>query len=64
MRHAAAGNPLMLKLATSGSHHHSHTTAAQPVAVGMSLTDSPIVGETGESGRWRGPLLILTAITS
>jgi hypothetical protein len=54
----------MLKLATSGSHHYSHTTAAHPAAVGMSPTDSPFVGETGESGRWRGPLLILTAITS
>ncbi|MFQ3294501.1 MAG: hypothetical protein ACI9PP_001172 [Halobacteriales archaeon] len=57
MRHAAAGNPLRRTLATSGSHHYSHTPAAQPAAVGMSLRDSPFVGEMGELGRWRGPLL-------
>ncbi|MFB6187344.1 MAG: hypothetical protein ABEI86_10810, partial [Halobacteriaceae archaeon] len=44
MRHAAAGNALMLKTATSASHHHyshSHTFAAQPAAVGMSPGRTP-----------------------
>jgi hypothetical protein len=48
MRHAAAGNALMLNTATSASHYsHSHTTAAQPAAVGMSLKHSPLVAATG-----------------
>ena len=47
MRHAAAGNLLMLKLATSGSaHSHSHTFAAHPAAVGMSRQYSPLVAAT------------------
>jgi len=59
-RHAVAGNPLMLKLATSRSHtttHNSHTFATQPAAVGMSPQRLPhSVAATGESGRWPGPL--------
>jgi hypothetical protein len=47
MRHAAAGNVLTLKMATSASHHsHSHTFAAQPAAVGMSSEDSLTVAAT------------------
>ena len=47
MRHAAAGNVLTLKLATSASHFsHSHTYAAQPAAVGMLSQDSPTVAGT------------------
>jgi hypothetical protein len=43
MRHAAAGNALTLKTATSASQlTHSHTYAAQPAAVGMSTEDSPL----------------------
>ncbi|GAB7091546.1 hypothetical protein JCM18237_18170 [Halorubrum luteum] len=45
MRHAAAGNVLTLKMATSASHH-SHTFTAQPAAVGMSSTDSLTVAAT------------------
>jgi len=45
MRHAAAGNALTLKTATSASHH-SHTYAAQPAAVGMSRQSSPRVAAT------------------
>ena len=49
MRHAAAGNALMLKMTTSASQllHNSHTFAAQPVAVGMSPKYSPRVAATG-----------------
>ena len=49
MRHAAAGNALMLKMATSASQllHNLHTFAAQPVAVGMSPKHSPRVAATG-----------------
>jgi hypothetical protein len=45
MRHAAAGNALMLKMATSAPHHYSHTTAAHPAA-GWHVTprDSPTGG--------------------
>ena len=58
MRHAAAGNLLMLKMATSGSHYsHSHTFAAHPAAVGMSGQNSPQRGCKGLLGRWPGPLL-------
>jgi len=48
MRHAAAENVLMLKMATSASQllHNSHTFAAQPAAVGMSRNDSPLVAGT------------------
>ena len=47
MRHAAAGNVLTLKMATSASHHsHSHTFTAQPAAVGMSSTDSLTMATT------------------
>ena len=48
MRHAAAGNVLMLKMATSASQllHNSYTFAAQPAAVGMSRNDSPRVAGT------------------
>ena len=38
----------MLNTATSASHYsHSHTTVAQPAAVGMSLKHSPLVAATG-----------------
>ena len=48
MRHAAAGNVLMLKMATSASQLlHSHTFAAQPAAVGMSPKRSPRVAAMG-----------------
>ncbi len=46
MRHAAVGNVLMLKTATSASQHtthNSHTFAAQPVAVGMSPDRTPLL---------------------
>ena len=47
MRHAAAGNALMLKMATSASPlSRSHTYAAQPAAVGMSGQHSPFVAVT------------------
>ena len=59
MRHAAAGNALMLKLATSASHNsYTHTpSVAQPAAVGMSPKHSLFRGWNGEWGRWPGPLL-------
>ena len=49
MRHAAAGNALMLKMATSASQllHNSHTVAAQPAAVGMSPKRFPRVAGMG-----------------
>ncbi len=49
----------MLNAATSASHYHSHTTVAQPAAVGMSPRDSLRGGCNGESGRWPGPLLTM-----
>ena len=54
MRHAAAGNVLTLKLATSASQLlHSHTFAAQPAAVGMSPKRSPRVAATGSGAMAR-----------
>ena len=48
MRHAAAGNVLMIKMATSASQLlHSHTTVAQPAAVVVSPKRSPRVAATG-----------------
>ena len=58
MRHAAAGNALMLTLATSASYSsHSHTSAAHPAAVGMSRQNSRYCGCKRLLGRWPGPLL-------
>jgi hypothetical protein len=58
MRHAAAGNLFTLKMAMNRSHTYSHTTTAQPAAVGMSPQTTPhSVDENRESGRWPGPLL-------
>jgi hypothetical protein len=58
MRYAAAGNLFTLKMAMSRSHTYSHTTSAQPAAVGMSSQKTPhLVAENRESGRWPGPLL-------
>jgi hypothetical protein len=58
MRCAAAGNLLMLKTATSGSHlSHSHHRSPTSSSWHVVDTDSPLVDENRESGRWPGLLL-------